>query len=247
MTRRVFRLRPEATGWRVAIAALAVFAAAGSAAAQTARTVTYTPASTGGSHTFAILLPTDYDSSERRYPVLYLMHGGGQNHAAFPARPWFRKVLGGRPMIVVMPDGGRSAERYSDLIAGDLVRFVDANYRTMPSREGRAIAGISLGGLGAAMLALRHPDTFAIAGTLSGAVNETLVPDAPAPTAPYLYVVCGTSDMFIERTRAFVGRLQAAGTPHEYHEVPGAGHTWALWDAYMPAFVDLLAKRDGWH
>jgi enterochelin esterase-like enzyme len=226
---------------------LAFLALTASASAQTAQTVTYTPASTGGSHTFAILLPTDYDASDRRYPVLYLLHGSGQNHAAFPARTWFRKVLGGRPMIVVMPDGGRSADRYSELIAGDLVRYVDANYRTLATHERRAIAGISLGGLGAAMLGLRHPDTFGVVGTLSGAVTETLVPDAPQRAAPYLYVVCGTSDMFIERTRAFVKRLQAAGAPHEYHEVPGAGHTWSLWDTYMPAFIELLSKREGWH
>jgi putative tributyrin esterase len=228
---------------RAGLAALLCIASAASASAQTARTVTYAPASTGGSHTFAILLPMDYDETDRRYPVLYLLHGSGQNHAAFPARTWFRKVLGSRQMIVVMPDGGRSAERYSELIAGDLVRYVDANYRTIAAREGRAIGGISLGGLGAAMLGLRHPDTFAIVGTLSGAVSESLVPEAAPSAAPYLYVVCGTLDQFIERTRAFVKRLAATGALHEYHEVPGAGHTWSLWDAYMPSFVELVAKR----
>ena len=232
---------------RPVVLVLAVLAVTASASAQTAQTVTYTPPSTGGSHTFAVLLPKDYDDSDRRYPVLYLMHGGGQNHAAFPARRWFRSVLGGRPMIVVMPDGGRSAERYSDLIAGDLVRYVDANYRTIATRERRAIAGISLGGLGAAMLGLRHPDVFGAVGALSGAVTASLIVDTSKAPAPYLYVVCGTEDMFIAGNRALVTSLKAAGLPVEYHEVPGAGHTWSLWDAYMPAFIELVSKRDGWH
>ena len=226
---------------------LAVLAVTARASAQTAQTVTYTPASTGGSHTFALLLPTDYDASERRYPVLYLLHGSGQNHAAFPARSWFRKVLGGRPMIVVMPDDGRSVERYSDLIAGDLVRYVDANYRTLPTRERRAIAGISLGGLGAAMLGLGHPEVFGMVGALSAAMTTSLLVDTSKAPAPYLYIVCGTDDMFIAGNRAIVTLLKASGVALEYHEIPGAGHTWSLWDTYMPAFIELLSKREGWH
>jgi putative tributyrin esterase len=225
---------------------LALLALTASASAQTAQTVTYTPASTGGAHTFAILLPPDYDDSDRRYPVLYLMHGGGQNHAAFPARSWFRKVLGGRPMIVVMPDGGRSAERYGDLIAGDLVRYVDANYRTIATRDRRAIAGISLGGLGAAMLGLGHPDVFGMVGALSAAVTASLLIDTSKAPAPYLYIVCGTEDMFIAGNRALVTLLKATGVAVDYHEIPGAGHTWSLWDSYMPAFIELLSKREGW-
>lgn len=227
--------------------ALLLLMLAPSASAQTAQTVTYMPASTGGSHTFAILLPKNYDDSDRRYPVLYLMHGGGQNHAAFPARGWFRKVLGGRPMIVVMPDGGRSAERYSELIAGDLVRYVDSNYRTIATRDRRAIAGISLGGLGAAMLGLGHPDVFGMVGALSGAITASLLIDDSKAPLPYLYIVCGTEDMFIAGNRAIATLVKARGATVEYHEVSGAGHTWSLWDAYMPAFIEQLSKREGWH
>ena len=79
-------------------------------------------------------------------------------------------------MIVVLPNGGRSFfvnaaglpdARYEDVVARDLVEYVDSHYRTLATRESRAIAGISMGGFGSALIALRHPDLFGTAGPLS--------------------------------------------------------------------------------
>ena len=142
-----------------------------------ARTVRITSAALGNSeYAFAVLLPTGYDTSTRRYPVLFLLHGGGQTHTAFPSRAWFTREAAAREMIVVLPNGGRSffanaaglsEARYEDLIATDLVQYVDTHYRTLATRESRAIAGISMGGFGSALIALRHPDLFGTAGPLS--------------------------------------------------------------------------------
>src|SRR4029079_5587159 len=111
--------------------------AAGDARAQ-ARTVRLPSATLGTERVFAILLPANYAESEQRYPVLYLFHGGGQDHTAFMARSGFPAMARQHEMIVVMPAADRnytaqSSEaqaRYHDFVAGDLVDYVDAHYRT---------------------------------------------------------------------------------------------------------------------
>jgi len=123
----------------------------------------------------SILLPASYAQSNRRYPVLYLLHGGGQDHTAFATRSWFR-ALGSRDMIVVTPKVGDSwyvnsaadpKAKYEDFVVKDLVEFVDSRYRTVPSREGRAVAGVSMGAWGAMLLGLKHPQIFGAIGAFS--------------------------------------------------------------------------------
>ena len=156
-----------------------------------ARTVRITSPSLGNSeYAFAVLLPNGYDSSTKRYPVLFLLHGGGQTHTAFPSRGWFTREAAARDMIVVLPNGGRSFfvnaaglpdARYEDLVARDLVDYVDSHYRTLATRESRAIAGISMGGFGSALIALRHPDLFGTAGPLSAPLASARAESARRP------------------------------------------------------------------
>ena len=277
-------------------AALAALVLCGSVAAQensapavtpraTARTVRITSPSLGNSeYAFAVLLPTGYDTSMRRYPVLYLLHGGGQTHTAFPSRAWFTREASSREMIVVLPNGGRSffanaaglsGARYEDLIAKDLVEYVDANYRTLATRESRAIAGISMGGFGSALIALRHPELFGTAGPLSapfasaradgpddgssrlifGAPGSeerrardplTLVTQLDPGSAPYFYVACGLDDPLLGASREFDRLLTEGNLPHRFVEVPG-GHTWSVWDEQLKAFFDVLASQPSWN
>lgn len=132
-------------------------------------------ASLGREQAATILLPTSYGTSTRRYPVLYLLHGGGQDHTAFATRTWFR-ALAARDMIVVTPSAGDSwyvnsvadaSAKYEDFIVKDVIEYVDKQYRTIASREGRALAGISMGAWGAMMLGLKHPQLFAAIGAMS--------------------------------------------------------------------------------
>lgn len=251
----------------------------------TARTVRIPSPSLGNSeYAFAVLLPNGYEASTKRYPVLFLLHGGGQTHTAFPSRAWFTREAASREMIVVLPNGGRSFfanaagladARYEDLIARDLVEYVDTHYRTLATRGGRAIAGISMGGFGSALIALRHPDLFGTAGPLSAPLASartegadggasrlvfgapgsaerrardplTLVTQLVPDAAPYFYVACGVDDSFLGASREFVRLLSARNLPHRYVEVPG-GHTWAVWDQQLRAFFDVLAARPGWN
>jgi putative tributyrin esterase len=132
-------------------------------------------AALGGEQMATILLPAGYSQPGTRYRVLYLLHGGGQDHTAFAARQWFRS-LQSRNLIIVTPAAGESwyvnsasepNAKYEDFIVGDLVTYVDAHYRTMASRDGRAIAGVSMGAWGAMLLGLKHHQVFGTVGALS--------------------------------------------------------------------------------
>lgn len=250
------------TAWRMTVLAaalLAVGATAAGAQSLTARTVRFASEALGGQATFAILLPAGYDTSARRYPVVYLLHGGTHNHTAFPARSWFAREVTRRELIVVMPHvpqtaygmraGGSTV--FERLIVSDLVGYVDANYRTVRSREARAIGGLSIGGFGAVIVGLTRPDLFAVAGAFSGAFNgerERLVAAAaaavPAAKAPYVYLACGLQDPVLAANRELAALLEARDIPHEYREVPGA-HTWEVWDPQTLAFLDTVARRPG--
>jgi S-formylglutathione hydrolase FrmB len=211
------------------------------------------PTSFGGERIFAILLPQSYDTSQARYPVVYLFHGGGQDHTAFMARTAFTPMARRHEFIVVMPAADRSYSalgpeaqgRYHDYVARELVDYVDAHYRTIPSRDQRAIGGLSMGGRIATMTALTHADRFSAVGAFSPALRpdaERAVQDVPA-AAPFLYISCGTADSLLPINREFVGWLMERNLPHEYREAPGVGHTWALWDEEIRLFFDLLESR----
>src|SRR5688572_2478647 len=181
------------------VAALVVaisIALSGVAEAQsTARTVRI-PSGQIGLRTIAVLLPAGYDQSEKRYPVLYLLHGGGQDHTAFMARRDFAKRARSVEMIVVMPAADRggmpalAVAQYEDFIAGELVVYIDANYRTVTSPAARAIAGLSMGGMIATGAGLRYPRVFGSVGAFSPAAARS-DPAPPADAAgQFFYVSC---------------------------------------------------------
>jgi S-formylglutathione hydrolase FrmB len=139
-----------------------------------------------GPHRVRITLPGDYfQSGTTRYPVLYLLHGGAGGSSA----QWttgggdVEGITAGRPLITVMPDGGKvgwytnwvqptgGAQAWRDFHVDQLIPWIDANLRTIASKGGRAIAGLSMGGFGAIRFAQDRPDLFAYAGSFSGAVD----------------------------------------------------------------------------
>lgn len=139
-----------------------------------------------GPHRVRITLPNDYFSSgTTRYPVLYLLHGGaGGNSAQWTTGGGIvEAITNGRPLITVMPDGGKvgwftnwvnqaaGAQAWRDFHIDQLIPWVDANLRTIATKQGRAIAGLSMGGFGAVRYAQDRPDLFAYVGSFSGAVD----------------------------------------------------------------------------
>lgn len=129
---------------------------------------------------FNMILPADYaKGAERRFPVLYLLHGFYGNYADWCTNSRLFNYARAYEEIIIMPDGGNnwyvnsysdSKARWEDYIVDDLIGYVDAHYRTIASRQGRAIAGLSMGGYGALFLGLKHHETFAAVASLSGVV-----------------------------------------------------------------------------
>ena len=129
---------------------------------------------------FSLVLPKDYETSNKSYPVLYLLHGYGGTHLQWvnDGVPGYAKAY---DLIVVMPDAGNSfyanwvvrgegvKDNWEDSIVKDLVGYVDSHYRTIARREGRAIGGLSMGGSGATVIGLRNPDMFCSIASHSGA------------------------------------------------------------------------------
>ncbi|MBM4184870.1 MAG: hypothetical protein FJ207_11760 [Gemmatimonadetes bacterium] len=148
------------------------------------RTVEFQSPAVDRTMKYNILLPPDYEASDERYPVLYLLHGVGQNFTTWSrlGAPFYAEQIG--DLIVVMPDGGNSwyvnwaesaggqKNAWEDHIVQDVVGHVDANYRTIARREGRAIAGLSMGGFGALALGLKNSQMFISLGSTSGALEH---------------------------------------------------------------------------
>lgn len=171
---------------KVTIVAVVLGLAASNALAQglALKTVEFSSPAVARTMKYNILLPQDYDSSTKRYPVLYLLHGLTQNYTAWGLQngaPFYAGLYD--DLIIVMPDGGNSwyvnwatseagqKNNWEDHIVRDVVGHVDWNYRTIPRREGRAIAGLSMGGYGSITMGLRNPDLFISIGSTSGALE----------------------------------------------------------------------------
>ena len=149
-------------------------------------TVQFTAASVGREMRYNVILPTGYTdptNAERRYPTLYLLHGAGSNYLSWTRFLGVSRYALDYEMIIVMPDAGttwyvnwaRSDEDrlndWEDYIVRDVIGHVENRYRTVARREGRAITGFSMGGYGAMMIGLRHPDLFVSVGSQSGALE----------------------------------------------------------------------------
>ncbi len=137
-----------------------------------------------GERKYAIYLPPDYKSSERSYPVLYLLHGAGDDQTGWVQ---FGEVLRiadntarqgkSTPMIIVMPDANTGRRgyfnspkgdwNYEDFFFQELMPHVEKKYRIKSEKRYRALAGLSMGGGGSFMYALHHPELFSSSCPLS--------------------------------------------------------------------------------
>jgi len=132
---------------------------------------------------YNVVLPADYNrgsSKSKRYPVLYLLHGLGGSAADWVSeRARLADHAAAYPFIVVVPEGKDAwytdsatvpNEKFESYFVEELIPDVDRRFRTLPTREGRGVAGLSMGGYGSLKFALKHPELFAFAGSMSGAL-----------------------------------------------------------------------------
>ena len=143
---------------------------------------------------YSVYLPPDYESSQRSYPVLYLLHGAGDDQTGWVQ---FGEVLtiadeaiksgSATAMIIVMPDANTGKRgyvndvkgewRYEDFFFQEFMPFIEKTYRIKPEKRYRAISGLSMGGEGTFIYALHHPELFSSACPLSAATGPANIDD----------------------------------------------------------------------
>ena len=253
----------------------------------TVQTISVASAALGGRRQEVVVyLPPGYTANpSRRYPVLFLLHG-------FPGKPpaFLETVRLGvveddlvargaaQPAILVMPFGstGQFTDKewvngvgphqgWETFVARDVVRAIDARYRTIRAGSARALAGLSEGGYGAVNIALHHPGEFGVVESWSGYMRAEPVGaifdgraalvrrNSPLATLPavaarlrrahtYFWLYSGRSDGFRAQNAAFARELAAARIPHSFFLVEG-GHDWALWRTHAAGAYLAAARR----
>ena len=221
----------------------------------------------------AIYVPPDYDRyPSRKFPVLYLLHGGGDSEEGWVRLgrvPAIEENLLAQhktvPMLVAMPYGDTpgdattldSIEAFGRELFGDVFPLVEKNYRVEASRENRAIAGFSMGGGQSFTLGLRNLSKFAWVGEfssgafgLAGFDMEKQVPGFlknPASAnreLKLLFLGCGTEDPRYQAHSRLVNLLKKNQIRHEFHDTPGE-HEWRVWRHLLAEFMPKLFQRMG--
>ena len=234
----------------------------------------------GGRVHALVVLPADYATSGKRYPVVYFLHGLPGDASSYRGSAWLAGIAAhAGQSILVEPQGARDGDsdaeyldwgpqrNWSSYVARELPRYIDSHFRTIRSRAGRAIVGISAGGYGAAMLGLSHLDEFSVVESWSGyfhATDPTGTKPIAAPAsanvhhllaqladdeqrrATFLGFYIGSADSrFRVENEAFADELSAAGIRHVFAIYPG-GHETALWqhqaDRWLRLALDHLVR-----
>lgn len=221
-----------------------------------------------------VYTPPGYDTNlTGRYPVLYLQHGMGEDARGWPDQGRAGFILDNliaegmaKPMLVVMDDGditpgamsgprrdGRPMfwDKFGQIFIQDIIPMIDSTYRTIPDRNHRAMAGLSLGGTQTMEITQEHLDDFAYIGVFSAPFG---FPDIPGgfhgllgdPTAfasqvNVFFISYGTAgDLAARGTQAFHQALEKAGIKHVYYPSPGTAHEWLTWRRSLHEFAPLL-------
>jgi enterochelin esterase-like enzyme len=244
----------------------------GGIARGTITTATYYSTTVGVDRQTLIYTPPNY-SEDKKYNVLYLLHGIGGDE-----REWYsygspQNILDNlyddqklEQMIVVFPNGRamvnddaggdifdpekvEAFETFEFDLLNDLIPFIDSNYPVLTGRENRALAGLSMGGGQSLNFGLAHLDTFAYVGAFSAAPNTKppaqLVPN-PAATADsilQLWISCGTNDGLLFISQQTHDYLEQNNVPHIYNLVEGADHEWKVWKYGLYHFSQLIFKQ----
>jgi enterochelin esterase-like enzyme len=215
-----------------------------------------------------VYTPPEYDAQPgTRYPVLYLQHGAGEDERGWSAQGRVNFIMDSliaagtaQPMLVVMDRGyaerpGEPENLFEDVFLQDLIPTIDAAYRTLPDREHRAMAGLSMGGAQTLRIALPNLDRFSYIGAFSAPVRDLdlktayggALSDAAAFNARVhlLWLGAGTGEQRIhDAARAFHKTLESAGIRSIFVESPGTAHEWQTWRRALHDFAPRLFRDD---
>ncbi|MFD1678117.1 alpha/beta hydrolase [Alicyclobacillus fodiniaquatilis] len=213
-----------------------------------------------------------------KHPTLYLLHGLSDDDTIWLRRTSIERYVASLGLAVVMPQVHRSfyadmefGGKYWTFISEELPSIAQSFFHLSAKRADNFVAGLSMGGYGAFKLALRHPDKFAAAASLSGALHmakaDSLIPDhrlifgdrdiagteddllyllkqvdvSDGPK-PKLFQCCGTEDFLYEDNQTFKQRCEETSLDFTYQEEPGQ-HEWGYWDAKIQDVLAWLPLR----
>ena len=287
-----FDIRVNAMKKLLTTALLALTAALTAGAQSRTEVYTFPSEVLGAEKSCTVYLPDGYDRSQESYPVLYLLHGASGCHTDWTQKGDLRRIADeaiaagmARPMIVVMPDAsGEGPKRtgrhmgYFDVPGWDYERFffeefmpaVEKRYRIASDKAHRAVVGLSMGGGGTAVYALRHPELFGSACSMSGlldmfpgrrsydnAFQQSVADNSPVAllrgmTAEQLdgvrsvrwWVDCGDDDFLWKCNVDFYTLMRERGIPLQYRMRDG-GHTWRYWQTVLPDALTFVSNGFG--
>lgn len=211
---------------------------------------TFASAALGRTMPYTILLPAGYDAEgDGCYPVLYLLHGAWSNHAEWAARTKLADHAARFRLIIICPEGenscyvnGADGERWEDYIVADLPAHIEATERVSAERGGRAIAGLSMGGLGAFNIGMRHPERYCAIASHSGAFSLLTWVGTNANDDPQFRAVLGPPNSPTRQEydphRIIEGAIRAHGAD---------GLPMLAMDCGLGDYPDLLASNRALH
>ena len=240
---------------------------------------------------YSIYLPDGYEKSGKNYPVLYLLHGAKGVHTSWVEEKYGNmqaitdKTIangGAKEMIVVMPDASGKGEknagkdmgyfnvegwRYMDFFFEEFIPHIDKKFRTIATKEGRAIAGLSMGGGGSFVYAQRHPEMFNAAYSTSGLLDlQHRLTASPTFDAAFVWSVaqtspvehlrkasaeelenlrsvrwmldCGDDDKIIFTNLDFFTEMKQKKVPVEFR-IRNGKHNWIFWRESLPLILNF--------
>ena len=229
----------------------------------------YQSRSLGRLRRLQVYTPSGYEKSRAKYPVLYLLHGAGDNEATWTALGRAHLIADNlfawgkaTPAIIVMTDGhalppgprstnaadrARAIAAFEGDLLQDVIPFIEANYRVREGPAYRAIVGLSMGGGQSLNIGLNHPELFSWVGGMSSSVfsPETTIAhaldDASATNRrlKLLWFACGKDDSLLKRNQEFDQLLTTRGIRHTFQLTDG-NHSWPVWRRYLEEFLPLL-------
>ncbi len=219
-----------------------------------------------------VYTPPGY-SKDKKYPVLYLLHGIGGDENEWPRGGVTDIVMDNLyadkkavPMIVVMPNGRASKDltprspfnqqgpafaAFEKDLLKDLIPHIEKNYSVLTDREHRALAGLSMGGGQSLNFGLGNLDTFAWVGGFSSAPNTKrpteLIkdPSEAIKKLKLLYVACGDKDGLFRISENVHKMLDEKKVPHEYRVIAGGAHDFKVWKSDLYHFAQLIFRESG--
>ena len=215
--------------------------------------------STNSERVAYVYTPAEYTQNpNKRYPVLYLQHGWGENETTWPIQGRAGIIMDNliaegkcKPFIIVMTYGMTNEAKYGTIgsfnpknfetvLCDELIPYVDKNFRTIAKKESRAMAGLSMGGMETRAITLSRPDTFNYWGLFSGGTYSPK--DLEGKKAPKLmFMTCGSKENPDGVNKA-AADLKAAGFNASSYVSEGTAHEFLTWRRSLKEFAPMLFK-----